>query len=154
TSSFAQQALANKAPRAFGPVKTIAYESYSVTFSRDKTRIDEGVSNGRTVVWLFTEQGRVITSEIFERDGRPSGTKSIYNYDSGGSLTSIANYLLGPLSITETIAYPEARRVKITRIFEPHKDTAVEIDEYDEKGNVTKATFHDDEGTTTEFYKY
>ena len=107
TSSFAQEALANKPPKAFGPVKTITYEDCSVTFSRDKTRIDEGVVNGRTVVWLLTAEGRLLTSEIFERDGRPSGTRSIYNYDTRGRLTSIVNYFLGPLSYTETFAYPE-----------------------------------------------
>jgi hypothetical protein len=154
TSSFAQQALANKPPKAFGPVKTITYEYNSVTFSRDKTRIAEGVSNGRTVVWLFTPQGRLLTSEIFEPDGRPSGTKSIYKYDSAGRLTSILNYLLGPLSITETFSYPDSRHVKIVNTFESNKDSVIEIDEYDHKGNVTKAKFQDSEGTTTEFYKY
>jgi hypothetical protein len=36
-------------PVPYEPVKTIVYEYHSVTFSWDKTRIDEGVSNGRTV---------------------------------------------------------------------------------------------------------
>jgi len=40
------------------------------------------------------------------------------------------------------------------RVFEPHKDSVIEIDEYDQAGNITKATFHDDEGTKTELYKY
>ena len=154
TSSFSQEALANKAPKAFGPVRTVSYEDYSVNFNRDKTRIDEGVSNGRTVVWLFTTQNRVLSREVFESDGRPSGTKAIYNYDIAGHLTSIVHYLLGPVSFTETFAYPEARRVKITRVFEPRKDPVIEIDEYDQSGNIVKATIHDDDGTKVEFYKY
>ncbi|HEY2847487.1 MAG TPA: hypothetical protein VGI80_06695 [Pyrinomonadaceae bacterium] len=152
-STSAQQGLANKPPEALGPVKTITYKYSSVTFSRDKTRIDEGVSNGRDVVWLFTPQGRLLSSEIFERDGRDSGTKSLYNYDSTGRLTSVVHYLLGPLSITETFTYPSVRHVKITRVFEHPKDTVIEIDEYDQAGRIIKAIFQDDE-PQTEFYKY
>jgi YD repeat-containing protein len=156
TPAFAQQALANKSPKAVGPVKTITYEYYSLTFNRDKTRIDEGVSNGRTVVWLLNPQGRLLTSEVFEPDGRPSGTKSLYNYDTAGRLSSIINYLLGSLSYTETFAYPEPRRVKITRIFDFDKRPTVEIDEYDQTGNITKATFYDHDGSLeqTELYEW
>ena len=154
TSSFGQQALANKPPKVFGPVKSIRYEYRGYNFNRDKTRIEELVSNGRTVIWSFTSQGRLLISEVFESDGRPSGTKSLYNYDPAGRLTSIVNYLLGSLSFTETFAYPETRRVKITRVFESPKNSVIEIDEYDRNGNVTKATFQDSEGTKTELYKY
>jgi YD repeat-containing protein len=154
TSTFAQQALANKPPKVFGPVKTIRYEYGGYNFNRDKTRIEELVSNGRTVIWSLTAQGRLLTSEVFEHDGSPSGTKSLYNYDSAGRLASIVNYLLGSLKITETFAYPEPRRVKITRVFESRKDSEIETDEYDANGNITKATFQNADGVTTEFYKY
>src|SRR5207245_1369320 len=50
--------------------------------------------------------------------------------------------------------YPEAHRVKITRVFEPRKDSEIEIDEDDGNGNITKATFQNADGVTTEFYKY
>lgn len=154
TSSVAQQALANKPPKALGPVKVITYEDYAVRFSRDKTRIDEGVSNGRTVVWRFTRRGNLLTSEIFERDGRPSGTKSLYKYDKRGRLASAAHYLLGSLSYTETFGYPTPRRAKITRVFEFDKRSVIEIDEYDEKGHVKKAVFQNADGTETESYSY
>jgi YD repeat-containing protein len=154
TSSFGQQALANKPPKVSGPVNSIRYEYRGYNFNRDKTRIEELVSNGRTVIWSFTAQGRLLISEVFESDGRPSGTKSLYNYDPAGRLTSIVNYLLGSLSFTETFAYPESRRVKITRVFEPHKDSVIEIDEYGRNGNITKATFQDSDGTRTELYEY
>ncbi len=154
TSSLGQQALANQPPKVFGPVKSIRYDYRGYNFSRDKTRIEELVSNGRTVIWSFTAQGRLLTSEVFESDGRPSGTKSLYNYDPAGRLASILNYLLGSLRFTETFAYPETRRVKITRIFEPNQNSEIEIDEYDRNGNVTKATFQDSDGTKTEFYEY
>ncbi len=155
-STFAQQAISNKPPQAFGPVKTITYKYSSVTFSRDKTRIDEGVSNGRNIVWLFDSQGRLLTSEIIEKNGRRLGNKRLYNYDSSGRLTSMIDYLFDKLSYTETFAYPAERRVKITRVFEtlPIKSTVIETDEYDEAGRITKATFQDEEGTHTESYKY
>ena len=153
--TFAQQALANKPPKIFGPVKSIRYEYRGYNFNRDKTRIEELVSNGRTVIWSLTPQGRLLSSEVFEHDGRPSGTKSLYNYDIAGRLKSIVNYLLGPLSFTETFEYPEAHRVKITRVFEPEKHTVVEIDNYDANGNIIKATFYSDGSLDqTELYKY
>jgi YD repeat-containing protein len=154
TPTFAQQALANNPPKVFGPVKSIRYKYRGYNFNRDKTRIEELVSNGRTVIWLFTPQGRLLTSEVFEHDGSPSGTKSLYNYDSAGRLTSIVNYLLGSPSFTKVFAYPEARQVKITSVYEPQKESVFEIDEYDRNGNVTKATIKDPDGTETEFYKY
>jgi YD repeat-containing protein len=155
TSSFGQQALTNKPPKVFGPVKSIRYELRGYDFNRDKTRIEELVSNRRTVTWSLTAQGQPLTSEVFEADGRPSGTKSLYKYDPAGRLTSIVNYLLGSLSFTETFAYPEANRVNITRVFESDKHSEVEIDDYDSKGNITKATFYEDGSLDqTEFYKY
>ena len=91
---------------------------------------------------------------MFERNGRPSGNKSVYNYDSAGRLSTIVKFRFGALSSTETFTYPEARHTKITRVFEPNHDSAIEIDEYDESGNITKATFEESADTTTEFYKY
>src|SRR5258707_8844965 len=91
---FAQR-VANKPPKVFGPVESLRYEYGSYNFNRDKTRVEELVSNGRMEIWSFTPQGQTLTSEIFERDGRPSGTKSVYNYDSAGRLTSIVHHLLG-----------------------------------------------------------
>lgn len=155
TSTVGQQALANKPPKTFGPVKTIRYEYRGYNFNRDKTRIEELVSNGRTVIWSFTPQGRLLRSEVLEHDSRPSGTKSLYNYDVAGRLKSIVNNLLGELSFTETFEYPEAHRVKITRVFEPEKRTVVEIDDYDANGNIIKATFYSDASLDqTELYKY
>jgi hypothetical protein len=155
TSSFAQQALANKPPKVFGPVKSIRYEYRGYNFNRDKTRIEELVSNGRMVIWSLTAQGRLLTSEVFEHDGRPSGTKSIYNYDSTGHLTSIVNYLLGPRSYTETFAYPEPRHITITSVFESYNHTSVEIDDYDSKANIIKRTLYTDGNLDlTELYKY
>lgn len=153
--TFAQRALANKPPRVFGPVKTIRYKYQGYNFNRDKTRIEELVPNGRIVIWSFDPQDKLRTAEAFEQDGRPSGSKSVYNYDPSGRLTSIVNYLLGSLSFTETFTYPEAHRVKITRVFEPDKHSVVEIDDYDSNGNIIKAAFYDDGGLDqTEFYKY
>jgi len=156
SATFAQQAGGNKPPKAFGPVKTITYEYSSVTFSRDKTRIDEGVSNGRNIVWLFTSEGRLLSSEIFEKDGKASGTKSLYNCDSKGRLTLMVDYLFGKLSHTEDFTYPDDRHVKITRVFYVGygKNTVIEVDEYDQSANIIKATFHDDDGTQIESYKY
>lgn len=149
-----QQALANKPPKTFGPVKSIRYEYRGYHFNRDKTRIEELYSNGRAVIWLSTPKGRLLSSEVFEPDGRPSGTKSVYHYDIAGRLKSIVNYLLGPLSFTETFEYPDERHVRITRVFEPRKDSVIEIHEYDQAGNITKVTVQDEEGTKTELYKY
>jgi YD repeat-containing protein len=132
----------------------MTYRYYAVTFSVDKTRIDEGVSNGRNIVWLFDAKGRVLSSEVFEKDGRPSGTKAVYKYDAAGQLTSILNYGLGPLSYTETITYPDKKHLRIARVFEHPKDTIIETDEFDAAGNVVKATFEDEDGTQTELYKY
>jgi hypothetical protein len=154
TPTFAQQALANKPPKVFGPVKTIRYEYRSFNLNRDKTRIEEVLPNERTLVWSFTREGKIISAEGFEKDGRTSGIRSVYNYDRTGRLASIVHYPLDQSSFTETFAYPDARHVKITRIFAFDKHSSVEIDEYDEKGNITKATFHDTEGVETEFYKY
>jgi len=155
TSSFGQQALANKPPKVFGPVKSVRYKYRGYNFNRDKTQIEELVSNGRTVIWLLTAQGRPLSSEVFERDGRPSGTKSLYHYDSTGRLTSIVNYFSNSPIITETLSYPEARRVKITRVFESDKHSEVETDDYDSKGNIIKAAFYNDGSLDqTEFYKY
>jgi len=50
TPTFAQQALANKPPKVFGPVKTIRYEYRSYNFNPDKTRIEEVLPNDRTLV--------------------------------------------------------------------------------------------------------
>jgi len=91
--TFAQQGIANRPPKAFGPVKTIRYEYHSCNFSRDKTRIEEVLSNDRTLLWSFTLQGKLVSSEAFERDGRASGTKSLYTYDTGGRLALIVHYL-------------------------------------------------------------
>lgn len=155
-TSFSQQALSNKPPTAFGPVKTIKYEYYSYEFSRDKTRIDESVPNGRKVVWLLDSKGKPVSREIFEKDGRASGSKRVYKYDSNGLLTSMTDYMFGKLSCTETFAYPAERLVRITRVFELHstRSTEVETDEFDNAGRITKATFLDEEGTRTESYKY
>jgi len=154
TPTFAQQALANKPPKVFGPVKTIRYEYRSFNFSRDKRRIEEVLPNERTLVWSLTPEGKIIKAEVFEKDGRTSGIKSLYSYDRTGRLASIVHYPLGRSSFTETFAYPDARHVKITRIFAFDKHSTVEIDEYDEKGNITKATLRDTEGVETEFYKW
>jgi hypothetical protein len=153
--TLAQQALGIRPPKVFGSVKTIRYKYRGYNFNADKTRIEELVPNGRTVIWLFTPQGKLLSSEVFERDGRSSGTKSIYNYDVSNRLTSILNYGFGSLSFTATFAYPEPHRVKITRVFEPEKHSEVEVDEYDSKGNIIKATFYS-EGSLdqTELYKY
>ncbi len=156
-SAFAQQAISNGPPTVFGPVATITYKYQSYTFSRDKTRIDEGVSNGRKVVWLFTAEGKLLTSEIFEEDGRSSGSKRTFNYDSSGRLISMIDYLLGRLSYTETYAYPAERQVKITRVFEPMpmSSTEVETRECDKAGHIAKATFQGEETSTRiELYKY
>jgi hypothetical protein len=152
--SFAQVLLLNQPPRAFGPIKSITDKNRSVTFSRDKTRIDERLSNGRTIVWIFTAQGRLLTSEMFEKNGRPTGTKSDYKYDSAGLLRSIVRFRLGSLISTETLNYPEAHRTEITRVFEPNHSSDIEIHEYDDSGNITKATLQESAGTLTEFYKY
>src|SRR6185503_19807797 len=53
-----------------------------------------------------------------------------------------------------TIDYPDEHRVRAKRVFEPWKDTSIEVDEYDAKGNITKATIKDVDGTLTETYKY
>jgi YD repeat-containing protein len=155
TPALAQQAIANKAPKVFGPVESLHYKYDSYTFNRNKTRVEELVSNGRKVIWSFTPQGQPLTSEIFERDGHPSGTKSVYNYDSAGRLTSIVHRLLGSHSFTEIFAYPETRRVKITSVFESYNHTGVEIDDYDSKGNIIKRTFYTDGNLDyTELNKY
>jgi YD repeat-containing protein len=147
--------LANKPPKVFGPVESLRYEYGSYSFNRDKTRVEELVSNGQKVIWSLTPKGRLVTSEIFDRDGRPSGTKSVYKYDSAGRLTSIVHHLLGSHSFTEIFAYPEARRVKITSVFESYNHTSVEIDDYDSKGNIIKRTLYTDGNLDlTELYKY
>ena len=144
TLALSQQAIANKTPKVFGPVESLHYKYGSYNFNRNKTRVEELVSNGRKVIWSFTPQGRLLTSEYFERDGRPSGTKSVYDYDSAGRLTSIVHHVLGSFTFTEIFAYPEARRVKITSVFESYNHTGVEIDDYDSKGNIIKRTFYTD----------
>ncbi len=155
TPAFAQRVLANKPPKVFGPVESLRYEYGSYNFNRDKTRVEELVSNGQKVIWSLTPKGRLVTSEIFDRDGRPSGTKSVYKYDSAGRLTSIVHHLLGSHSFTEIFAYPEARRVKITSVFESYNHTSVEIDDYDSKGNIIKRTLYTDRNLDfTELYKY
>jgi len=155
TPVFTQRVLANKPPKVFGPVESLRYEYGSYNFNRDKTRVEELVSNGQKVIWSLTPKGRLVTSEIFERDGRPSGTKSVYKYDSAGRLTSIVHHLLGSHSFTEIFAYPEVRRVKITSVFESYNHTSVEIDDYDSKGNIIKRTLYTDGNLDlTELYKY
>ncbi len=154
TPLFAQR-VANKPPKVFGPVKSIRYEYRVYNFNRGKTRVEELFSNGQKIIWSLTPKGRLVTSENFERDGRPTGTKSAYNYDSAGRLTSIVHHLLGSHSFTEILAYPEARRVKITSVFESYNHTGVEIDDYDSKGNIIKRTLYTDGNLDlTELYKY
>jgi hypothetical protein len=142
-------------PKAFGPVKTITWDKViSDTFSRDKTRIEETSPDGRNLVWLLTAEGRVLSAETFEKDGRPSGSKQIYNYDSKGRLTSKITHIASLGTETETFTYPADRLVKITHVSQPGKVSPTETDEYDNTGLITKATFHDADGTRTEVYEY
>ena len=106
----------------------------------------------------FTPQGKLLSWDVFEKDGRPQGTRALYSYNRAGRLTSIVDYSFGSLSYTETLTYPRSRRVKITRVFELHngKSSNTEIDDYDSNGNIIKAVFREENGyeSSRELFKY
>lgn len=155
---FAQQAIANRPPAAFGPVKSIRYERASENFTLDKTIIEHTLGPiQRKIVYRFTPEHKLISEEIFEADGRSSGTKSIYTYDATGQLSAGVHYLLGSFSYKQAFSYSDGgRRVKITSEYHFDKRPVIEIHDYDDRGNITKAIFYGFDGKleTTEFYKY
>jgi hypothetical protein len=154
--SLGQQAIANKPPKVFGPVKTIRYEYFSYNFNRGKTRIEEVFPDGRTVVYTFRPARKLISYDEFETDGRFSGTYGVYYY-TGGKLTKSHHRLLGSSSFQEDFSYLDGgRRKKATRVFVTNEPPLVEIDEYDGKGNIKRALFYDVDGILkeTETYKY
>jgi YD repeat-containing protein len=154
TASIAQQAISNRPPKASGPVKIIDYGYYSENYNKDRTRIEEKGPNGQNTIWLFSPEGRLLSSEMFYEDGRPTGIRTSYSYDDKGRLASKLDYLRGTLNFTDTYTYPGERLVKKLRVFEPDKNRETEVDELDQTGNVVKATFRGMDGLQTEIYKY
>jgi len=140
------------APTVRGPVRTITYEKSSVTVNRDKTRIEQTSSDGRTYVWLCDTRGRALSFDSFEKDGRPHGFRRTFVYDTSGQLASTDLYLGGQLSSTVVFTYTDKFHVKIETTFEQSKVKTVETEELDKKGNVKRST-----DSLTEFtsdYKY
>jgi len=159
--TYAQKAIANEPPTAFGPVKTIRYEAEGgsiINFSSDKTRVEVILpAIYRKEVYSFTPEGKLTNYDLYEGDGRPSGTRSIYTYDSKGRLSEVVHYLLGSFSYRENFSYSEdGQQVQIKRQFRFNQRPETEIDYHDKKGNIIKAIFYDFDGSLedTEFYKY
>ena len=168
----AQAGIWHQPPTAFGPVHTIHEERFVIenkngkpvkseviifadtTFSRDKTRIEYVESGSIKQVFLFSPQGKLLTDEILEMDGRPRGTKSVFTYDSLGRQSEIVHYLLGSFSYRETFSYPQkGNSVDIKRVFDSG-GRETETDFYDDQGRIIETRTHDSEGTSKELCKY
>lgn len=175
----AQEAIANRLPTAFGPVKTIRLESFDLKkvggkwvegekrwrtdtgYNPEKSRVEVSLYPGgrdvfRKEVYSFDAQGRLTNWDLYEVDGRHTGTKAVYTYVKGGRVSEATHYLLGSFSYKETFSYPGERRVTITSRFDFNEKPDREVHTHDAKGNVVEAIFYEEGGRLRirESYKY
>src|ERR1044072_323872 len=175
----AQEAIANKLPIVSGPVKTIRLESFDLkkvsgkwsegekrwrtdtSYNPEKSRIEVALYMGgqnifRKEVYSFDPQGKLTNWDLYEADGRHTGTKATYIYVKGGRMSEAIHHLLGSFSYKETFYYPDERHVEATTQFHFNEKPDKEVYTYDDKGNIVEAIFYEEDGRlrVKESYKY
>lgn len=175
---YAQRAMTDKLPTAFGSVKSIRAETFMLenkngkwvegrrnlmtetSFNSSKTKI-EVILNGnfRKESYSFTPEGKLMNWDLYENDGRHSGTKATYTYNNEGRMSEAIHYLLGSFSYKENFSYlANEACVQIKRQFKlgENFDTENEINCYDTKGNIINSALYESDKSlqTKEIYKY
>lgn len=159
---------------AFGKVKTIRLENYSlkivngkwvegekylhtvINYDPIKSKIEVVLLRGkqrifRKEVYSMNSEGKLINWDLYEADGRHSGTKANFKYNKDGQISEVVNDLLGSFSYRETFSYPNKNRVQVVRQFSynPNEQTK-EIYVYDNAENVKEVIFPNGDGKVKE----
>ena len=174
----AQRAITDKPPTPFGSVKNIRTEIVMLenkngklvegdkglltetSFNSDKTKIEIVLSsNFRKESYSFTPKGKLTSWDLYEKDGRHSGTKTTFTYDSEGRLLEAIHYLLGSFSYKENFSSIAGEPcVQIKRQFKNGEkfDTQIEINCYDSKENIVNSALYESDKSlqSKEIYKY
>lgn len=141
-------------------IKGGKYQNPIINYSPDKSIIEVVLygDNGnvfRKEVYSIDSNHKLTSWDLYEADGRHSGTKTIYNYNKEGQITEAINYVLGNFNYKETFSYLDKYRIEVRRQFEPHSN---EIDKeiyiFNMAGKIKEIIFMDKGVKHKATYKY
>lgn len=160
---------------AYGPVKSIRFESFTVrndsgveVADRKQYREDISFSNEsievtifpggqepfRKISYYFDKKRRLVRQELFELNGNETGTKSSYSYDQVGKLSTIEHFLLGERSYEEEFNHVNSGRIEVIRDFLRPDSFDKEIFLFNKSGVITDILFPDGDSVHSSRYKY